>query len=65
MVMIKTAYPLAASTVCSRHCSRPRAPPTWSSFKMAEVVRSRFYVPMYVALGKGFVERTKASRWNW
>lgn len=32
--------------------------------KLAEVVRSQLYVPMYVALNKGFAAAEFCSRWS-
>jgi NitT/TauT family transport system substrate-binding protein len=55
--MIKSAMKLAASLALAASLVVPPAQAAdLVKLKMAEVVRSQFYVPMYVALSKGFVK---------
>jgi NitT/TauT family transport system substrate-binding protein len=55
--MIKTAMKLAAWTALAANLSFTTAHAAdLIKVKMAEVVRSQFYVPMYVALAKGFAK---------
>src|SRR5262245_11823307 len=45
-----------AVTACLATAAQPARAAELVKLKMAEVVRSQFYIPMYVALSKGFVK---------
>ena len=56
-LMFKTALKLAAGIALLANATFATAQDSeLIKVKMAEVVRSQFYVPMYVALSKGFVK---------